>query len=428
MKQAAAAGLSIIQASEGGTSEGTFYLIERGITRVSINALSGELLLVYGSQRHELVLEKLEWERISRVYHQLLEELLIVGYEVEKEDAGASFMAGIDLSNGRIRWEVQLRSFELIGFYQHDDILFPLTDHGLAKMTAQRGTVLWEIEGLERFRIRPLELIRTERDLLVFGKNEEDLVLLWFDANTGEFVERMQPVPGLCTGSRVRIRESPSLDSPVLGHLDRSEVVSLLRRSEEKMQIDSMEDYWFELRTEPRLRGWSYGHFITLDLSFTSQRAIAYTPEERLLEVLDLLDGIDNSLQGLRRIDTLVSSFKEPSSKEGVSKEGSSKKGQVAMRLKLFYDGENPVKLRVEEPGNGGRGGTWTSYYFEDGMLIFVQTPFSGFLFQDSRLILLVNEYMDPLLDIPEEMRAEQERSIKERLSRYLSTYGFSLR
>jgi hypothetical protein len=433
MKQAAATGASIIKSSDGGTSEGEFYIIEGGITRASINALSGELILEYNNQRHELLLEKLEWEKISRVYHQFLEELLILGYEVEKEDAGASFMVGIDLSDGRIGWEVQLRSFELNAFYQHDDILFPLTDHGLAKITAQRGTLLWEIEGLERFRIHPLELLRTERDLLVFGMYENSLVMLWFDVNTGEFVKRMQPVPGLCTGSRVRIRKSPSLDSPVLGHLDRDDRVSMLRRSERKMQIDSMDDYWFEVRTASRLRGWSYGHFIAFDLSFTSQRATVYTPEERLIQVLELLDGIDNSLKGLRRIDTLIGApeegvSKEGASKEGVSEGGTSEGGNVVMRLILFYDGENPVKLRVEEPGDGGRGGTWTSYYFEDGMLIFAQTPFSGYLFQDGRLILLANEYRDPLYDIPEKTRAEQEHAIKTRLGRYLSTYGFRLK
>jgi hypothetical protein len=395
LKRAAAATASVMKPVDARASEETIYSIDTGTTRTSINGRSGVLVLEKGNQRHELPLEKLKGERISRVHYHLPGEMLIIGYEVEKEDAGASFMVGIDLPEGRIIWEVQLQSFELLAFYMHENIIYTLTNHGLAKVSAQRGTLLWE------------------RDLLVFGTHDGSLVMLWLDVNTGEFLKRIQPVPGLCTGSRVRIRKAPGLESPVLGYLDRGEAVSLLRRSETKMRIDSMDDYWFEVSTDSRITGWSYGHFIAFDLSFTHRRLDTDNPEERLLQVLELLDDIDDSLNGLKRIDTLI---------------GSSEEGYISLRLKLFYDGDNPVKLRVEEPGNREEAGTWISYYFEDGMLIFAQTPFSGYLFLDGRLILIANEYMDPLFDIPEQTRAEQERSIKERLRRYLSAYGFALK
>jgi hypothetical protein len=73
-----------------------------------------------------------------------------------------------------------------------------------------------------------------------------------------------EPGGGILNDDRVRVRAHPTLDAQILGHLDRRQRVEVLERSGRRESIGEMKDYWYRVRREDGLTGWSYGHFIDL--------------------------------------------------------------------------------------------------------------------------------------------------------------------
>lgn len=72
------------------------------------------------------------------------------------------------------------------------------------------------------------------------------------------------PTRGVLNDSRVRVRSYPTLEAEIVGHLDRGDRVEVLERSGQRVSIGSMSDFWYLIRREDGLSGWSYGHFIDL--------------------------------------------------------------------------------------------------------------------------------------------------------------------
>jgi hypothetical protein len=64
--------------------------------------------------------------------------------------------------------------------------------------------------------------------------------------------------------SRVRVRAYPTLGAEILGHLERGDRVEVLERSGMRENIGEMDEYWYRIRKEDGLTGWSYGYFIDL--------------------------------------------------------------------------------------------------------------------------------------------------------------------
>jgi hypothetical protein len=73
-----------------------------------------------------------------------------------------------------------------------------------------------------------------------------------------------EPTRGVLNDSRVRVRAFPTLGAKILGHLERGDRVEVLERSGLREQIGEMEEYWYRVRREDGLTGWSYGFFIDL--------------------------------------------------------------------------------------------------------------------------------------------------------------------
>jgi hypothetical protein len=73
-----------------------------------------------------------------------------------------------------------------------------------------------------------------------------------------------KPTRGVLNDSRVRVRTYPTLGAEIVGHLERGEWVEVLERSGLRESIGEMNDFWYRVRTEDGLAGWSYGHFIDL--------------------------------------------------------------------------------------------------------------------------------------------------------------------
>lgn len=72
------------------------------------------------------------------------------------------------------------------------------------------------------------------------------------------------PRRGVLNASRVRVRAYPTLEAEVRGHLEAGDPVEVLERSGRRERIGEMNDFWYRIRREDGLTGWSYGHFIDL--------------------------------------------------------------------------------------------------------------------------------------------------------------------
>jgi hypothetical protein len=62
--------------------------------------------------------------------------------------------------------------------------------------------------------------------------------------------------------SNVRIRREPTLTGTQVGKLQKGDTVTVLEKSSAKMKVGTMDDYWYRIRTDTGLDGWSYGAFL----------------------------------------------------------------------------------------------------------------------------------------------------------------------
>lgn len=63
----------------------------------------------------------------------------------------------------------------------------------------------------------------------------------------------------------LRVRALPTLDSEVVGRLATGVKGITIRRSDSKMKIGEMEDYWYLVNTDEGIRGWCYGYFLDIE-------------------------------------------------------------------------------------------------------------------------------------------------------------------
>jgi hypothetical protein len=72
------------------------------------------------------------------------------------------------------------------------------------------------------------------------------------------------PTRGVLNDNRVRVRAYPTLAAEILGHMDTGDRVDVLERSGLRQSIEEMNDFWYRIRREDGLAGWTYGHFVDL--------------------------------------------------------------------------------------------------------------------------------------------------------------------
>lgn len=73
------------------------------------------------------------------------------------------------------------------------------------------------------------------------------------------------PATGVLNDGGVRVRERPNLKGNVLGHLRQGERVTVLERSASPETADGLTAYWYKIKTDAGLVGWSFGAFIDIE-------------------------------------------------------------------------------------------------------------------------------------------------------------------
>jgi hypothetical protein len=158
-------------------------------------------------------------------------------------------------------------------------LAYPYTDHQVMLKTDAEtpGDIIPDVHWTEESTV-------IMPDDFSYGEDEDDMGLDvkndFYDSQEDLWQQEMElfivdqidfiPVKGTCNDSRVRIRVKPDLKAAQLGYLEKDDKVVILERTEKKMMIGDMNDYWYRFRLEKRaagmetekLEGWSYGEFI----------------------------------------------------------------------------------------------------------------------------------------------------------------------
>ncbi len=82
------------------------------------------------------------------------------------------------------------------------------------------------------------------------------------------------PNKSVLNDSGVRVRDYPNLESSTLTHLDRGKVVSVLKKTEEELQIGEMLAPWYQIsfnneKSGAEMKGWIYGYFLDFEFDLT---------------------------------------------------------------------------------------------------------------------------------------------------------------
>jgi hypothetical protein len=68
---------------------------------------------------------------------------------------------------------------------------------------------------------------------------------------------------GVVNENRLRLRGDSDLHSKTLRFLDKGEIVKILQKGTERVRIDEMEDYWYQIEFSG-IEGWVFGHFLDI--------------------------------------------------------------------------------------------------------------------------------------------------------------------
>ena len=90
---------------------------------------------------------------------------------------------------------------------------------------------------------------------------------VWYKEHGGDMAGTpvVPKVYAMVESNNLRVRESPNLSGKHLGMMQFGWRVEILERSAEKMAVDGMLAYWYKIKTEEGLVGWSYGYYLRIE-------------------------------------------------------------------------------------------------------------------------------------------------------------------
>jgi hypothetical protein len=153
--------------------------------------------------------------------------------------------------------------------------VYTITGSGLVQAFDPAGAFQWELRLPGRGYIQLLAVDRWENIYLAgrtlsegstdLGKGIQVKVKEQFVAKY-ENTSFASMKRASATQARVRVRSRGDLQADPLGYLDKGDLVEILEQSQEKMKIQTMEDYWYRVRRMmDGLTGWCFGFYLELE-------------------------------------------------------------------------------------------------------------------------------------------------------------------
>jgi hypothetical protein len=136
---------------------------------------------------------------------------------------------------------------------------------------------------------------------------------------------------------------------------------------------------------------------------------VGHDPQALLQTVREVVQGINTQLGGLVQQEQTLPPEKA---------------GWEPRTLRLWLADGAPVKLVATEPTGAGTMTGESVYYYQHGMLLYVQHPSAGYVFDEGQIVLWVNENMRPVTDVPEQTVSDRAASVQQESQRYLAAFG----
>ncbi len=124
------------------------------------------------------------------------------------------------------------------------------------------------------------------------------------------------------------LREDPQQEARRVYKLREGQVVKVLFREEQQVQVGSYQDYWYRVLTDDGYEGWSFGYFLPVFQSAGDplQEAAALKAKDPLLEALQATpwrpeffqEMVDNGRIDLERFSPEIGFFLDPSRRQAL--------------------------------------------------------------------------------------------------------------
>ena len=127
---------------------------------------------------------------------------------------------------------------------------------------------------------------------------------------------------------------------------------------------------------------------------------------------------IDNASEYMKYVDGNAAQYKK--TEKTLEPE---KKGWEKRKLVLWSEDGKPVRLTFTEPDDAGRMKWETAVYYLGAQINYYKGPFSGYIFKNGRLALVVDGDMKPSGGMPEKDMKETAAAIEKRSAQYLALF-----
>lgn len=72
------------------------------------------------------------------------------------------------------------------------------------------------------------------------------------------------------TVDRLRVRSSYDIHAKTIRYLDQGEIVEVLAKNEERVRINNLEDYWYQIEYNGGIKGWVFGYYLEIYKDYKS--------------------------------------------------------------------------------------------------------------------------------------------------------------
>ncbi len=204
----------------------------------------------------EQINEYLKRKQLDRIYYiddsnRLVRDGKIIKYDriMQSERIGTDYSGNTVYSNNGTRIIIQNQDNKTIKYFDYSDS--DIYDDRAYYPAVHPSGDIFLLEYPKR--ITPPTLRRIKNDWDPEGR------------------ERWYREHAYIADSNVRVRSKPDLTGEKLGSVQRGDIVQVLDKSAEPMQIEKENAYWYKIKTTGDMEGWVYGAYVYLGDSRSSK-------------------------------------------------------------------------------------------------------------------------------------------------------------
>ncbi|OHD12602.1 MAG: hypothetical protein A2086_05725 [Spirochaetes bacterium GWD1_27_9] len=191
---------------------------------------------------------------------------------------------------------------------------------------------------------------------------------------------------GVVNVDRLRLRQDNDLHSKTLRYLDKGEIVKIIGKNNERIKIDEMEDYWYEVEYNG-VKGWLYGYFIDIYSDYENAYEGAKKYLNTKIEISEIsLEIISNNLFFISRGKI----FQVLNSKNGIAKVLKTEENWIVTNY--FFTRKQNFLYYIAKPNNSEINGNLYFYnLIDDTSTLIIKNVYYAIFNTDNNNILLLS-------------------------------------